>query len=165
MQREEVARKLVLRLTEPCGGGKPGWHADTSVFARRAVSDLVDYIDAHLQTAPSLSEMASLVRLSPSHFAKKFRQSTGLSLNRFINLRRVHRALDTLMENRDSLAGRLPRRRFARAGGSPTPVARRRIGEARAALDGERGRGASTAVPVPGNRDTIRPGTGALRPS
>jgi len=34
--------------------------------------------------------------MSPSHFAKKFRQSTGLSLNRFVNRRRIIRSLETL---------------------------------------------------------------------
>jgi len=36
------------------------------------------------------------VGLSPSHFAKKFRHSTGLSLCRFINRRRILRSLETL---------------------------------------------------------------------
>lgn len=103
MGSEETARQLVLRLVELCTGAKPPWHADTSVFTRRTMLDLVDFIDAHLQAAPSLSHMASLVRLSPSHFARKFRQSTGLSLNRFVNLRRVHKALDMLKTNRESL--------------------------------------------------------------
>lgn len=62
MRSEETARQLVLRLFELCTGGKPPWHADTSVFARRTMLDLVDFIDAHLQAAPSLSHMAALVR-------------------------------------------------------------------------------------------------------
>ena len=37
-----------------------------------------------------------LAGLSPSHFAKKFRQSTGLSLNRFVNRRRIIHSLETL---------------------------------------------------------------------
>jgi len=44
----------------------------------------------------SLSDLAVLAGLSPSHFAKKFRQSTGLSLNRFVNRRRIIRSLEAL---------------------------------------------------------------------
>jgi AraC-like DNA-binding protein len=93
---DEAARRLILRLTELSGGGSPDWHDDASVFDRRTMDDLVAYIDAHLAVAPSLSDMAWRVGISPSHFAKKFRQSTGLSLCRFINRRRIHRSLDIL---------------------------------------------------------------------
>ena len=93
---DEAARRLILRLTELSGGGLPDWHDDASVFDRRTIEDLVAYIDAHLLRAPSLSEMGWRVGISPSHFAKKFRQSTGLSLCRLINRRRILRSLETL---------------------------------------------------------------------
>jgi AraC family transcriptional regulator len=93
---DEVARRLVLRLVELNGGGKPDWHDDASVFDRRTLFNLVAYLDEHLCIAPSLGDMALLVGVSPSHFAKKFRQSTGLSLNRFVNRRRILRSFETL---------------------------------------------------------------------
>ena len=65
---------------------------------------LVDYIDDHLRIPPVLGDVAMLVGLSPSHFAKKFRQSSGVSLGRFMNQRRVQRALDVLKTNSSSLA-------------------------------------------------------------
>lgn len=93
---DEVARRLVLRLLELNGGGKPDWHDDASVFDRRTLFNLVACLDEHLCIAPSLSDMALLARMSPSHFARKFRQSTGLSLNRFINRRRILRSFEAL---------------------------------------------------------------------
>lgn len=93
---DEAARRLILRLTEISGGGSPDWHDDASVFDRWTMDDLVAYIDAHLVVAPSLSDMGWRVGVSPSHFAKKFRHSTGLSLCRFINRRRILRSLETL---------------------------------------------------------------------
>jgi AraC family transcriptional regulator len=93
---DEVARRLVLRLVELTGGGKPDWHDDASVFDRRTLLNLVAYVDEHLLIAPSLSEMSVLAGMSPSHFARKFRQSTDLSLTRFINRRRILKSLDTL---------------------------------------------------------------------
>jgi AraC family transcriptional regulator len=93
---DEAARRLILRLTEISGGGSPDWHNDASVFDRRTMDDLVASIDAHLVVAPSLSDLGWRVGVSPSHFAKKFRHSTGLSLCRFINRRRILRSLETL---------------------------------------------------------------------
>jgi len=93
---DEVARRLVLRLVELNGGGKPDWHDDARVFDHRTLFNLVAYLDQHLYIAPSLSDMALPAALSASHFAKKFRQSTGLSLNRFVNRHRILRSLETL---------------------------------------------------------------------
>jgi AraC-like DNA-binding protein len=95
-ESDEIARRLILRLVELSGGGKPDWHDDASVFDRRTLLNLVAYVDEHLRIAPSLSEMSVLAGMSPSHFARKFRQSTGLSLSRFVNRRRILRSLETL---------------------------------------------------------------------
>lgn len=102
---DEAARLLLLRLVELDGGRMPDWHHDTSMFDDRTVRRLVDHIDGHLRIAPSLRSMALLVGLSPSHFAKKFRCSTGLSLHRFVNRRRVNRSLEMLRTSSASVAG------------------------------------------------------------
>lgn len=96
LRKDEAARRLVLRLQELSGAGTPDWQDDVSVFERRTLLGLVAYIDDNLRIAPSLSDMSVHVGLSPSHFAKKFRQSTGLSMCRFINRRRILRSLETL---------------------------------------------------------------------
>ena len=103
-QVEEAARHLVLRITELTGGGRPDWHDDESVFDGRVLRHLVDYIDGHRRLSPTLSDMAMLVGLSPSHFAKKFRLTTGLSLHRFLNRRRIHASLDLLKGEPQPLA-------------------------------------------------------------
>lgn len=100
---EESARRLVLRIVELTGGGRPDWHDDASQFGRRALVNLVEIIDSRLENAPTLCDLASHVGLSPSHFAKKFRQTTGLSLYRFINRRRILRALESLRDQSHSL--------------------------------------------------------------
>lgn len=93
---DETARRLILRMTQLNRDGTPDWHDDASLFDRRTLLGLVDYVDEHLRRGPSLSDMSRLVGMSPSHFAKKFRQSTGLSLHRFVNRRRIHRSLELL---------------------------------------------------------------------
>lgn len=101
---EEASRRLILRLLERSTGGKPDWHDDQAVFTARTLTYLCEYVDAHVHIPPSLGEMGQLVGLSPSHFARKFRASTGLSLQRFINRRRIDRALRTLRSGSCDLA-------------------------------------------------------------
>lgn len=103
-EMDEVARRLILRLVRLSGGGTPDWHDDVSIFDRRTLKHLVEYIDAHLRIAPSLEELARRVGLSPSHFAKKFRHTTGLSLHRFVNRRRIAVSLELLKDHSASLA-------------------------------------------------------------
>jgi AraC-like DNA-binding protein len=103
-REDEASRQLILRLLQLSGRGVPEWHADGSVFDRRTLSQLVEYIDAHLKIAPCLSDMGLRVGLSPSHFARKFRQSTGLSLHRFINRRRILSSFELLKDHSRPLA-------------------------------------------------------------
>lgn len=103
--KDEAARTLVLRLLELSGAGTPDWRADASTFTNHTMRYLVEYIDAHLRIAPSISDMGVLAGLSPSQFAKKFRRSTGLSLHRFVNRRRLRRSLDLLRHSSESIAG------------------------------------------------------------
>jgi AraC-like DNA-binding protein len=105
LRKDEAARRLLFRLQELGGGGVPDWQADGSVFNREEMQQYVDFIDAHLRLAPTLSAIALMAALSPSHFAKKFRQSTGLSLQRFINRRRVLASIPLLQVNSDSITG------------------------------------------------------------
>jgi AraC-like DNA-binding protein len=100
----EVCRQLVLRILALSGGGAPDWYADASVFDRRTLGQLVEFVDAHLQIKMSLSDMGLRVGLSPSHFARKFRNSTGLSFHRFMNRRRILASFDALKDRAVPLA-------------------------------------------------------------
>lgn len=100
---DEAARRLILRLAELSGGKIPEWHADGSTYDRRTFAHLLNYVDAHLKIAPCLSDLSTLVGLSPSHFARKFRQTTGLSLHRFINRRRIRASLELLKDQSQPL--------------------------------------------------------------
>lgn len=99
-----AARRLVLRLAELNGGGRPEWARDAGVFDGRSLAHLVECIDEDLRIPPLLGDMAMLVGLSPSHFARKFRNSTGLSLHRFVARRRVRASLALLEEQTRPIA-------------------------------------------------------------
>ena len=102
--RDEAARSLVLRVAELTGGGQPEWAADEGCFSSRTLGHLVAYIDSHLRVAPTAADVAMLCGLSPSHFARKFRRSVGLSLHRFVNRRRISAALELLKEQETPLS-------------------------------------------------------------
>jgi AraC-like DNA-binding protein len=96
LDAEIAARSLVLRLVEITQGEAPDWHADSSLFDSRTMGHITDYIDAHLHRFVTLGELALLPGISPSHFGKKFQQSAGLSLQRFVNRRRLRAAMAML---------------------------------------------------------------------
>jgi AraC-like DNA-binding protein len=85
-------------------GVQPAWQQDASVFTSTVMRRIVERLDSRLGLHPSLTEMGTLFGLSPSHFARKFHQSAGVSLNRFINRRRIRLALVMLHDDSRSLA-------------------------------------------------------------
>jgi AraC family transcriptional regulator len=96
LDAEIAARALVLRLVEITQGEPPDWHADLSMFDSRTMGHITDSIDSHLHHYVPLADLALLCKMSPSHFAKKFRSSAGLSLQRFVNRRRLQAAMPLL---------------------------------------------------------------------
>ncbi|MCE9631240.1 MAG: AraC family transcriptional regulator [Planctomycetia bacterium] len=100
-----AARQIVLRLCAISGGAVPEWQKDGSVFRPCVMRQLVAGIDAHLGVPMSLAWMANSVQLSPGHFARKFQHSAGVSLNRFINTRRIAASFTLLQAGANPLAG------------------------------------------------------------
>ena len=96
LDAEIAARALVLRLVEITQGEPPDWHADSSMFDSRTMGHITDSIDSHLHHYVPLADLALLCKTSPSHFAKKFRHSAGLSLQRFVNRRRLQASMALL---------------------------------------------------------------------
>jgi AraC family transcriptional regulator len=76
------------------GGGSAASAGLTPWQFRRAQA----FIEAHLDGDPSISELAEECRLSASHFARAFRQSTGLPPHRWLMKRRIERAKELLLE-------------------------------------------------------------------
>lgn len=101
---EIAARQIVLRLCSLMGGEMPEWQKDSSVFTPRVMRQVVTYIDAHLGGLISLECIGKTVGLSPGHFARKFHNSVGESLGRFINRRRISASLMILRVGDKSLS-------------------------------------------------------------
>jgi AraC-like DNA-binding protein len=62
------------------------------------------FIEAHLDGNPSIADLARECRLSASHFARAFRQATGMPPHRWLTKRRIERAKGLLLEGGLDLA-------------------------------------------------------------
>jgi AraC-like DNA-binding protein len=101
---DEAGRSLVRRLRQMNGRGDPHWHDDACVFDRPTLDRLVARIDGRLNDPPPPEDLALLCGLSPHHFVRKFGRSTGTSLHRFVNRRRIQAALAAMADPATPLA-------------------------------------------------------------
>lgn len=62
-----------------------------------------DYIDGDLGGRPSIKGAAERVRLSPSYFSRRFRQSFGLTFSKFVAQRRIALAQTMMIRSSSSL--------------------------------------------------------------
>lgn len=65
---------------------------------------VVDYIDGNLIKSLTLDEIAKIAALSPFHFSRAFRKSTGMTPVRYVWSRRVEKAKDYLKKDYAQLA-------------------------------------------------------------
>jgi AraC family transcriptional regulator len=72
------------------------------VLPRSTLRAVVDYIEAHLDAAPSLDQLAAVAGLSAYHFARQFRAATGLPPHQYVIARRVERAKQLLQTGTDT---------------------------------------------------------------
>lgn len=64
----------------------------------------LDYINANLEEAFTLAELAKVVGMSPYYFARQFKQSTGLAPHQYLSERRIERAKELLTDTNASIA-------------------------------------------------------------
>jgi AraC-like DNA-binding protein len=67
-----------------------------SGLAPRILRRVEEYIDAHLDSALNIAELAASVGISVSHFSRSFFHSVGLTPHRYVMRRRLTRAHDLL---------------------------------------------------------------------
>lgn len=89
LQREQYARLLALAAAES---------------ASNPISAVLEYVRAHLAEPLTVADMAELVSLSPSAFARLFRDVTGRSPYQFVKEMRLDRARELLVDGHLTVA-------------------------------------------------------------
>lgn len=126
---EAVLRCVIIELARRCspprGDEAPGRDGGAAVALRRAVS----FVDRHFREPLTLADAAAQAHLSPNYFSERFRQSTGVSFQAYLQNRRLRFARSLLAStdlgvtevchaagfNSPSHFGRAYRRRFGAA--------------------------------------------------
>jgi AraC family transcriptional regulator len=94
---ESLASSLAVHLV--CRyGHQHGNGGQSQQLPPRKVCQAMEYIQSQLQADLSLQNIAKSVDLSPFHFARLFKRSTGLSPHQYVVRQRVERARQLLLQ-------------------------------------------------------------------
>ncbi|MBV6286742.1 helix-turn-helix transcriptional regulator [Pseudomonas aegrilactucae] len=93
LEQQTAWREAVLLLVQRHAGGR---EARAPGQEPGAVTRAKELMDSRLAYPPSLEELATAVNLSPFHFARVFRQATGLPPHAWLKQRRLSRARELL---------------------------------------------------------------------
>lgn len=102
-----VARQLVVFLKRPGGQSQFSAQLAGQFSDRAAVRDLQAWIVDHLAERLTVERLATRAAMSPRHFARVFRQDTGVTPARFVERARVEaarRALEDTNQSVDTIA-------------------------------------------------------------
>ena len=91
-----IAGSVGPRGGVPVEGHSAGWaasgRADIGTLPGCRLRRVIEYIQQNLDKGLSLAELAGVVYMSPYHFARLFKRSTGMPPHRFVIRQRIDRA-------------------------------------------------------------------------
>jgi AraC family transcriptional regulator len=96
---ESLANTLAFHLFRHYNVGETGAVASVGGLTGRRLRLAIDFINAHLADDFTLADIASIVDLSPFHFARAFKRTTGLTPQQYLMQRRIERAKDLLAKD------------------------------------------------------------------
>ena len=73
-------------------------------LSQKKLEQVISYLQLNLERSVSLSELAKVVQLSPSRFARGFKQATGISPHQYILKCKIERARELLKDPLLSIA-------------------------------------------------------------
>jgi AraC family transcriptional regulator len=93
---ESLATVLAVHLIRHVLAPRQPARGPDGALSRGRLRAVVDYVEGHLDAAPTLEQMAAVARLSPYHFARQFKAAAGLPPHQYVLTRRVERAKELL---------------------------------------------------------------------
>jgi AraC family transcriptional regulator len=97
MQASTLVHRLVTHLLENYAHPRRRPGTGPGRLDRRQVDRVAEFIEDHLDAPLVLDDLARQVWLSPYHFARAFKSTTGLTPHEFVTMRRVERAKSLLI--------------------------------------------------------------------
>lgn len=91
-----IASRFAVQASE-------AWH-DNGQLSMHQIQRLIDFIEGRLESELSLTELASVIRLSPRHFARLFKKTFGLSPHQYVMRERVRQAKRLLTERKSPIS-------------------------------------------------------------
>ena len=86
---ESLANVLAVHLIRHVMAPRQPARGRDGTLPRVKLRAVVEYVEEHLDPGPTLEQMAAVAHLSPYHFARQFKQATGLPPYQYVILRRV----------------------------------------------------------------------------
>jgi AraC family transcriptional regulator len=101
---DQVSTALTAHLLRKYNAFEVFEQSELPRLSQFEVDRLTDYIEANLDRMIGLAELAAIVNVSRFHFARLFKQSTGMTAIGFVEQCRIHRAQVLISETDASLA-------------------------------------------------------------
>ncbi len=101
---ESLSASLAVHLIKNYSSTKPEPTASTGGLAKYKLRQVINYIHEHVAEDFALQTLADIANLSPFHFTRMFKKSTGLPPRQYLIRCRVQRARQLLLSSTDSLS-------------------------------------------------------------
>jgi AraC family transcriptional regulator len=101
---DSMANALAAHLASRYSTYKAVTRNNSGSLSDHKLNQVVTYIDEYLDQDLSLAELASVVQLSPYHFARLFKKTTGIAPHRYHIRCRINRAKQLLLARKLSLS-------------------------------------------------------------
>ena len=101
---DAIANLMAIHLFNNYATTKPQIKSYTDGLPLYKLKIVKEYIEAHLERALSLDELAQVTNMSVGHFSRLFKQSTGYTPHQYLIRRRVKRAKELLRHKQLSIA-------------------------------------------------------------
>jgi AraC family transcriptional regulator len=98
---ESLANLLAVHLIRNASAPRPPDRRTDGALPQGKLRAVVEYVEAHLDAGLTLEQLAAAAHLSPCHFARRFKEATGLPPHQYVLARRVERAQQLLQHDRD----------------------------------------------------------------
>jgi AraC family transcriptional regulator len=95
---DSMANALAVHLLSLYSNRSRQIKVSSSKLSAQQLSQVVDYIDSHLDEDINLAQLAAVIQLSEFHFARLFKQTTGIAPHRYHLQCRVEKAKQLLLQ-------------------------------------------------------------------